>query len=276
MRTIITNIVTRQSDDHKPIIPLPDFIKGFEVIKRKRRPKKKLENYVVMPAEEKEKPIPMPRSIPDTNPTAVDNLNPTLKSKKLGKKTLQTISNTSQTMSVPIEVVNLAEIATNPDSNVQITEDEEVIELPLPSIDIPPPQPGSLEEVVVPVESLKSSVKSTKRKKKPPLTGSLLIKEEIMQTDPSSKPKSSRRKKRTLIENPAVIEEQIIMEKPISMQPPSFTPPPLPSDAISDPVKEIVATSLSKIPTEQSKKTGSSSTKRKKPKLIGPLKVVSE
>ena len=33
MRTLISNIITRQSDDHKPIIALPDFIKSFEVIK---------------------------------------------------------------------------------------------------------------------------------------------------------------------------------------------------------------------------------------------------
>jgi hypothetical protein len=66
MRTLISNIITRQSDDHKPIVALPDFIKGFEVIKRKRKPKKKLENFVVMPSQEPPKTVPPPQPIPDT------------------------------------------------------------------------------------------------------------------------------------------------------------------------------------------------------------------
>ena len=115
---------------------------------------------------------------------------------------------------------------------------------------MPPAPPASLEE-----EPAKPPLSTKKRKKKPKLTGELLIKDEVVVDEPSAAP---------------IEAESMIMRVP------SFTPPPLPSDAAQD--TPVASQEMDKpvVTGDQPKETKRSSTKRKKPKLIGPLKIVAE
>ena len=168
MRTLISNIVTRQSSDHKPILSLPDFIKGFEVIKRRRKPKKKLENFVVMPAEKPAEQVTAPKTLPETAVTAVPDaipdaipLVPRSKSKKIGKTTLKSAPMPPPSVSIPVEEVDLAEFVPAPE-----LDDEAVIE--------------EQQIQVVPVEKPPTtSTKTSKRKKPPPLSKDIVIREKL-------------------------------------------------------------------------------------------------
>ena len=141
MRVLVSSIVTRQSSDHKPIVPLPDFIKGFDVIKRRRKPRKKLENFVVVPAKGPEDAVP---SLP-TLATAVD----VTRSKKLGRRTLQA----TPTPDVPVEVVDLAELAGTPTASPPgatarrrrpaLATRQAIANIPVPSFSPPSLPPGA-------------------------------------------------------------------------------------------------------------------------------------
>ena len=65
MRTLISNIITRQST-HVSIIELSEFIKSFGVIKRKRKPHKKMGNYIILSPKSATPPISVPGTIPET------------------------------------------------------------------------------------------------------------------------------------------------------------------------------------------------------------------
>ena len=52
MKVIMNNIITNQTTVHKPIITLEKFIDTFKVKTRQRRPRKKLENFLLKESDE--------------------------------------------------------------------------------------------------------------------------------------------------------------------------------------------------------------------------------
>ena len=93
-----------------------------------------------------------------------------------------------------------------------------------------------------------SSKKTSKRKKPPPLGSDIVVESLTAKPDEPS-------------------AQESVGEEVVDMRTPSFSPPLLPPQIESVPDRASIPST---------KPTSQKSTKKKKPKLIGPLKIVSE
>ena len=195
MRVLINSIITEQTDAHKHVVDMTEFLTDFKVVERRRKPKKKLENFVIKESDEPDPVIQAP-------PASVT-------SQKVGRQLIRSPPKKLQLDSLP--ALTVPDVATLDVRNIITTSGENpaITEEPTQSVEIPPPSmvdDQSLEisnqlssQIPIPELDKTTVIPSVKRKKPPKkLTGVLPVmdkpinfaKRSLIKLDQADKPKS--------------------------------------------------------------------------------------